>query len=75
MAPSLEGWPTKAKEELPHDVKLTPLNTKPMFEGLVKVIFQSACINRKCRVAYSILYKRCENKTRRGNAEIKRGEV
>ena len=32
MIPSWEGWPTKAKEELsPHEVRLTPLDTKPVF--------------------------------------------
>ena len=30
MTPSLEGWPTKAKEEpSPHEVRLTPLDTNP----------------------------------------------
>ena len=31
MIPSLEGWPTKAKEApSPHDVRLTPLDTNPV---------------------------------------------
>ena len=29
---SLEGWPTKAKEApSPHEVRLTPLDTNPVF--------------------------------------------
>ena len=32
VTPSLEGWPTKAKEALsPHEVRLTPLDTNPVF--------------------------------------------
>ena len=32
MAPSLEGWPTKAKEALSlHEVRLVLLDTKPVF--------------------------------------------
>ena len=32
MKPSLEGWPTKAKEvPSPHEVRLAPLDTKPVF--------------------------------------------
>ena len=32
MTPSLEGWPTKAKEApSPHEVRLTPLDTNPVF--------------------------------------------
>ena len=31
MIPSLEGWPTKAKEvPSPHEVRLTPLDTNPV---------------------------------------------
>ena len=31
MIPSLEGWPTKAKEApSPHEVRLTPLDTNPV---------------------------------------------
>ena len=30
VTPSLEGWPTKAKEApFPHEVRLTPLDTNP----------------------------------------------
>ena len=35
MIPSLEGWPTKAKEApSPHEVRLTPLDTNPVFQNL-----------------------------------------
>ena len=35
MAPSLEGWPTKAKEApSPHEVRLAPLDTNPVFQCL-----------------------------------------
>ena len=34
VIPSLEGWPTKAKEApSPHEVRLTPLDTNPVFQG------------------------------------------
>ena len=32
MTPSLEGWPTKAKETPPHEVKLALLDTNPVFQ-------------------------------------------
>ena len=32
VTPSLEWWPTKAKEApSPHEVRLTPLDTNPVF--------------------------------------------
>ena len=35
MIPSLEGWPTKAKEApSPHEVRLAPLDTNPVFHSL-----------------------------------------
>ena len=35
MTPSLEGLPTKTKEApSPHEVRLTPLDTKPVFQCL-----------------------------------------
>ena len=35
MTPSLEGWPTKAKEApSPHEVRLAPLDTNPVFQCL-----------------------------------------
>ena len=35
MTPSLEGWPTKAKEApSPHKVRLAPLDTNPVFQSL-----------------------------------------
>ena len=35
MTPSLEGWPTKAKEApSPHEVRISPLDTNPVFQSL-----------------------------------------
>ena len=35
VPPSLEGWPTKAKEALsPHEIRLSPLDTNPVFQCL-----------------------------------------
>ena len=35
MIPSLEGWPTKAKEvPSPHEVRMSPLDTNPVFQSL-----------------------------------------
>ena len=35
MTPTLEGWPTKAKEApSPHEVRLAPLDTNPVFQSL-----------------------------------------
>ena len=35
MKPSLEGWPTKAKEvPSPHEVRMSPLETNPVFQSL-----------------------------------------
>ena len=35
MTPSLEGWPTNAKEApSPHEVRLAPLDTNPVFQSL-----------------------------------------
>ena len=35
VTPSLEGWPTKAKEApSPHEVRLAPLDNNPVFESL-----------------------------------------
>ena len=35
VIPSLEGWPTKAKETpSPHDIRLTPMDTNPVFQCL-----------------------------------------
>ena len=39
MIPSLEGWPTKAKEApSPHEVRMFPLDTNPVFQSLGEVI-------------------------------------
>ena len=34
VIPSLEGWPTKAKEAPPHEVRRAPLDTNPVFQNL-----------------------------------------
>ena len=35
VIPSLEGWPTKAKKApSPHEVRLAPLDTNPVFQYL-----------------------------------------
>ena len=39
MIPSLEGLPTKAKEApSPHEVRLAPLDTNPVFQCLMEDI-------------------------------------
>ena len=38
MTPTLEGWPTKAKEApSPHEVRLALLDTNPVFQNLIPV--------------------------------------
>ena len=45
VIPSLKGWPTKAKEALsPHEVRLTPLDTNPVFQCLG----ESICLAQQC---------------------------
>ena len=51
VIPSLEGWPTKAKEATsPHEARLAPLDTNPVFqclscdEKLMLVVFFIFCI-------------------------------
>ena len=35
VIPSIEGWPTKAKETpSPHEVRLAPLDANPVFHSL-----------------------------------------
>ena len=34
MTPSLEGWPTRTKEAPLHEVRLSPLDTKLVFQCL-----------------------------------------
>ena len=44
VMPSLEGWPTKAKEApSPHDVRLAPLDTNPVFQSLGDLKVESLC--------------------------------
>ena len=41
MTPSLEVWPTKAKEALsPHKVRLDPLDINPVFQSLGGKVFE-----------------------------------
>ena len=41
---ALEGWPTKGKEALsPHEVRLTPLDTNPVFQCLGLRQSESTC--------------------------------
>ena len=48
MIPSLEGWPTKAKEApSPHDLRLAPLDTNPVFQNLVKCVLDSKLVYDK----------------------------
>ena len=43
VTPSLEGWPTKAKEAPSlHEVRLTPLDTNPVFQCLGEIIIMSS---------------------------------
>ena len=52
MIPSLEEWPTKAKEaSSPHEVKLTMLDTNP---ALV-ILFKSRLLNIFLSLLYSLL--------------------
>ena len=58
MIPSVEGWPTKAKEALsPHEVRLIPLDTSPVFlclggkslkDYLVRAILPRTNETRRC---------------------------
>ena len=59
MTPSLEGWPTKAKEApSPHEVRLAPQDTNPVFNvsrenSTVSKIFEK-CVYKR---VYSFLDK------------------
>ena len=47
MTPSLEGWPTKAKEApSPYEVRLDPLDTNRVFQSL-SIIFALLPFNCK----------------------------
>ena len=51
MIPSLEGWPTKAKEApSPHAVRLTPLDTNPVFLSRGKGCFQIYLTSSKYQI-------------------------
>ena len=55
MTPSLEGWPTKAKEApSPHEVRLTPLDTNP-------VVVCNKLLFNKQDFKYFIGYKDAKN--------------
>ena len=48
MTPSLEGWPTKAKEApSPHEVRISLLDTNPVFQSL-----------RGSKILEKLMYKR-----------------
>ena len=48
MKPSLEGWPTKAKETpSPDEIRLAPLDTKLVFQ----------CLRDESKVAFSAVFK------------------
>ena len=39
VIPSLEGWPTKAKEApSPHEVRVAPLDTNPVSQSLISSV-------------------------------------
>ena len=41
MTPSLEGWPTKAKEApSPHEVRMSLLDTNPVKRGSGRIYFK-----------------------------------
>ena len=51
MTSSLEGWPTKDKEApYPHEVRLTPLETSPVFQ----------CLRNKRTIEKFALLKICD---------------
>ena len=57
MTPSLEGWPTKAKEApSPHEVRLAPLDTNSVFHSLLILTWLKTIIqlrNKNFTVSYS----------------------
>ena len=49
MIPSLEGFSTKAKEApSPHEVRLAPLDTSPVFHSLGENISNTMHFNFRC---------------------------
>ena len=47
MIPSLEGWPTRSKEApSPHEIRLTPLDTSPVFQCLREYRFLGIQVHR-----------------------------
>ena len=58
MIPSLEGWPTKAKEApSPHEVRLTPLDTNPVFQYLILFLQLISIKQTKTSINNIIYYK------------------
>ena len=54
MTPSLEGLPTKVKEApFPHEVRLAPLETKPVFQCLKDKIGHNG-IDGKLKIIFNI---------------------
>ena len=78
MIPSLEGWPTKAKEApSPHEVRLAPLDTNPVFQNLrgcsfifetmpqVLLLVEKLLLKRSCTFITVIMQTRpCSNQYR-----------
>ena len=56
MIPSVEGWPTKAKEaRSPHEVRLNSLDTNPVFQCLGdKVVVENTNLYSVQRTTISI---------------------
>ena len=62
VIPLLEGWPTKAKEApSPHEVRLAPLDTNPVFQSLVKCVLDSKLVYDKKIIFYYLLSENLVN--------------
>ena len=59
MTPSLEGWPTKAKEPpSPHEVRLAPLDTNPVFQSLGE---DADCLGTPLQAVMSLAHNQLAN--------------
>ena len=68
MAPSLEGWPTKAKEApSPYEVRLAPLDTNPVFQSLQtqSLLMDKVIKKQKGPATSDQLFFRLQNKFRK----------
>ena len=67
MIPSLEGWPTRAKEATsPHEVRMSPLDTNPIFQSLRgalsfcdKLLEDSCCISQILSIYFRFYSNSC----------------